>query len=115
MPTSQEIFDVGPCSIHDSKSGDVDGAVLDHLALPSVIHYLILRKQPNCNVSYERHGAQSSVHRNKVSDFNNLRDLRGKTVLSEIVRSVKMKNLSDWRGRTNYGDVFINVIKIMQF
>lgn len=49
MPSSQEIFDVGPCRVHDAKSGDVDGPVLDHLALPSIVHYLIARKQADCN------------------------------------------------------------------
>lgn len=49
MPSSQEIFDVGPCRVHDAKSGDVDGPILDHLALPSIVHYLIARKQADCN------------------------------------------------------------------
>jgi len=41
MPAGQEILDVGSSGVHDAKTRDVDGAVLDHLALPSVVHYLI--------------------------------------------------------------------------
>lgn len=44
MPAGQEILDVGSSGVHDAKAGDVDGAVLDHLALPSVVHYLITVK-----------------------------------------------------------------------
>lgn len=41
MPGGQEILDVRSSAVHDAKARDVDGAILDHLALPSVVHYLI--------------------------------------------------------------------------
>lgn len=44
MPTGQEILDVRSSGVHDAKTCDVDGAVLDHLAFPSVVHYLITAK-----------------------------------------------------------------------
>lgn len=44
MPVGQEILDVRSSDVHDAKARDVDGAILDHLALPSVVHYLITAK-----------------------------------------------------------------------
>lgn len=44
MPAGQEILDVRSSGVHDAKTRDVDGAVLDHLAFPSVVHYLITAK-----------------------------------------------------------------------
>lgn len=44
MPAGQEILDVRSSGVHDAKARDVDGAILDHLALPSVVHYLITAK-----------------------------------------------------------------------
>lgn len=44
MPAGQEVLDVRSSDIHDAKARDVDGAKLDHLALPSVVHYLITAK-----------------------------------------------------------------------
>lgn len=41
VPGGQEILDVRSSGVHDAKARDVDGAILDHFALPSVVHYLI--------------------------------------------------------------------------
>lgn len=44
MPVGQEILDMRSSGVHDAKARDVDGAILDHFALPSVVHYLITAK-----------------------------------------------------------------------
>jgi len=44
MPGGEEILDVRSSGVHDAKTRDVDGTVLDHLTLPSVVHYLITAK-----------------------------------------------------------------------
>lgn len=66
MPASEEVFDVGSCSIQDAEAGDVDGAVLDHLAFPSVVHYLIIRKHRVGSVARNTRTSHAPV---RSSDF----------------------------------------------
>jgi len=56
MPVGQEILDVRSSGVHDAKARDVDGAILDHFALPSVVHYLITAKYTGIGIRRECKG-----------------------------------------------------------
>lgn len=63
MPAGQEILDVRSSGVHDAKARDVDGAILDHLALPSVVHYLITAKYTGVLVHEGSAGRVCEMHR----------------------------------------------------
>lgn len=52
-PVFEKLLDVGSRVVDDAKPSDVDGTVLDHFALPTVVHYLITTNTKSlCKVQF---------------------------------------------------------------